>query len=218
MGASSSSSSSLVLPTPFPYRPPSLPTHLPPLSYVCQLLNSADHVPTGEDIGRFLESISNKITSQIRGKPCVSLEHMRKAVYHICSGLLFKQDFRLSRHESRRLDTLLDTLAKEGKLTTGKWRSRQRIGFALLQKMGQAWFTRHLTYGCLSWDVAISKFLPLVLMSSTVSRVGDIGRSSYYTGSEYLRWEHIELVLEGDEPRIKNMVAKITIEYEKGSK
>lgn len=143
---------------------------------------------------------------------------MRKAVHHIYNGLVFKQDFSLSRHESRRLDTLIDALAKEGKLTTGKWRPRQRVGFFLLQKMGQAWFTKHLTYGCLSWDVVISKFLPLVLMHSTVTRVGDIGRSSYYTGREYLRWEHIELVLEGDEPEIKNMVAKITIEYEKGSK
>ncbi|KAL2274702.1 hypothetical protein FJTKL_02989 [Diaporthe vaccinii] len=178
---------------------------------------SVDHVPTGEDIARFLESISNKITSQIPGKSGVSVEHMRRAVYYIHGGLVFKQDFRLTRHESRRLDTLIDTLAKEGKLTTGKWRPRQRVGFVLLQKMGQAWFRKHLTYGCLSWDVVISKFLPLVLMSSTVSRVGDIGRSSYYTGCEYLRWEHIVLILEGDEPEIKNMVAKITIEYEKGS-
>lgn len=60
--------------------------------------------------------------------------------------------------------------------------------------------------------------LPILLMSSTVSRVGEVGRTIGYAGDEYMRWEHIELVLEGDEPKLGNMVAKITIVYQKGEK
>ncbi|KAL2283132.1 hypothetical protein FJTKL_10229 [Diaporthe vaccinii] len=117
-----------------------------------------------------------------------------------------------------RIDTVLDALAKEGRLTTGKWRKRQRIGFALLCRICQAWFTRHLAFGCVSWDLPISKILPLVLMAATATRAGDITRANGYTGPEYLRWEHVELVLESDKPDINQMVAHITIAYEKGSK
>lgn len=84
--------------------------------------------------------------------------------------------------------------------------------------MGQAWFSKNLIYGCRSWDIVISRMLPILLMHSTVSRVGEVGRTGGYTGDQYMRWEHIELVLEGNEPKIENMVAKITIAYQKGEK
>lgn len=99
--------------------------------------NSTDHVPTGDDIARFLESISDKLQPAFLDKPAISLHVFRKAVIDICDGLTFKHEFQLSRHEGKRIDTLLDALVREGKLTTGTWRRRERVGFFLV-RLGSA--------------------------------------------------------------------------------
>lgn len=52
-------------------------------------------------------------------------------------------------------------------------------------------------HGCTSWDVMIAKCLPAVLIASLGARSGDVARSDMYTGSEYMRWHHIELSSEG---------------------
>lgn len=189
-----------------------------------EILDSVHYVPTGNDIARFLETIFTNMSSSCRDKPSISLSTMRNAALLLFSALGFKYNFKPTRQESSRIDTLLDTLVKEGKLTTGLWRKCQHIGIALVRLMGQAWFTSCLTHGCRSWDVAISRFLAISLMACTAGRAGDIARSRLYTGSECLRWEHIELVLPGDgrddgrPPTIQDMTAKITLVYEKGFK
>ncbi|KAK7711430.1 hypothetical protein SLS64_005454 [Diaporthe eres] len=184
---------------------------------------SPEQVPSGDDIARFVESIASKVVPRALGgnKPVPNLGNIQNGVRALCSGLIFKFNFSLSRQECRRLDTLLDSLVKEGKLIKGRWRKRERVGFYILRILGQAWFTKSLTEGCLSWDIIISRFLSVSLVAATASRAGDITRSQGYTGPQYVRWEHIELVLVGehdDEPRIEDMVAQITIAYEKGSK
>jgi hypothetical protein len=192
-------------------------------------LGSVHYVPTGNDIARFVETICGKMTPAYREKPNVSLMTMHQAVLNLYSALEFKYNLKPTRQECRRIDTLLDTLAKEGKLTRGRWRARQRIGVVLLRLMGQAWFTKCLTHGCRSWDVAISRFLAISLMTATAGRAGDIARSNHYTGLECLRWEHIELILldsrdkdDGQQqpkpPMVQDLTARITIAYEKGYK
>jgi hypothetical protein len=181
-------------------------------------LDSVQYKPTGDDIARFIETITPKMITVFQGKPGPNLSTLRNTIWNVASGLSFKHNFTLTRQEARRIDTVLDALVKEGKVTTGTWRTRQRIGLLLLCTIGEAWFTRSLTSGCLSWDPIISRFLSISLMAATACRAGDITRSRGYRGVEYLHWEHIDLVLDSDTPDIDRMVARITLAFEKGSK
>lgn len=157
-------------------------------------------------------------------KAVVSQKTMRDAVLKLLAALEFKHNLKPTRQECRRIDTVLDTLAKEGKLTTGFWKKRQHAGIVVVRLMGQAWFTNCLTHGCRSWDVAISRFLAISLMTCTAGRAGDIVRTRLYKGAECLRWEHIQLILldggrdNGQPPAIQDLTARITLEYEKGHK
>ena len=140
------------------------------------------------------------------------------AIRVITSSLIFQHNYQLTPQEGRRIDTLIDALVKEGKLTTGKWRKRVRVGFYLVQRMAIAWFTQHLTHGCRSWDLVISKFLSISLMTSLHARAGDVIRTGRYTGMECLCWKDIELRLEGNEPKVEGFVAQVTLRFEKGFK
>lgn len=188
--------------------------HADPPCLLC--LDSVHYVPTGDNIARFIETISAKCIPSYRDKPAVSLTSIRNAVLNVYARLQFKHKLlNFSRHNFKRIDTVLDRLVKEGKLTPGRWRKRQRAGVALVRLLGQAWFTDCLTHGCRSWDVTISRFLSISLMAATAGRAGDIVRSKGYTGLEYLRWEHVELVLgghdDGQSPTIQGMTASITM-------
>jgi hypothetical protein len=76
---------------------------------------------------------------------------MQGAIQCLISALDFKYlDFKLTRHDARRLDTLLDNLAKQGKLLRGKWRKGVFLGTVLFEKMARAWLHCSLNEGCLS--------------------------------------------------------------------
>ena len=55
-----------------------------------------------------------------------------------------------------------------------------------------------LEAGCHSWDIVVDKVTSLILRQSLDCRSGEIGRSSLYTGSEFLAWKPITITL--DEP------------------
>lgn len=179
---------------------------------------------TGDDIARFIECICSKIVPHsLGGKKLIpNLSTLQNSIWALSSALVFKLDFRLTRRDAVRIDTVLDALVKEGKLLKGRWRKRERVGFHLLRTIGRAWFTRPLTHGCESWDVIISRFLAISLQAATASRAGDITRSLHYKGLEYMRWEHIQMELEGvgygEEPGVQHMTARLEIAYEKGDK
>lgn len=60
--------------------------------------------------------------------------------------------------------------------------------------------------------------MSVVLVTSLGYRVGDVARSQLYTGIEYMRYEHVDLIVEGNVPKWENLRAQICIEYEKGKK
>ena len=59
--------------------------------------------------------------------------------------------------------------------------------------------------------------MSIVLVASLGARSGDVARSKLYTGTEFIKWKHIHLHLEGS-PRWENHAARVTIEFTKGHK
>jgi hypothetical protein len=125
--------------------------------------------------------------------------------------------FKLSRHESIRIDTVLDTLSKEKKVLRGKWRKSQWLGANLLEKVSRAWLRAALDKGCLSWDVQLHKLLSIVLLSALACRSGEVSLSRGYA-DEYMRWSHIKLKLAADGNTVDNLEADVTLSFEKGKK
>jgi hypothetical protein len=170
-----------------------------------------------ETLIRFIETMVGHIKVLARNKPAPQLKTMRRGLENLIEGLTFKyKDFKITGHDARRIDTVLDALAKENKLLRGKWKKSEWIGVLLVEKMVRAYFQASLDQGCKSWDVQLSKILSLVLVSACCCRAGEVSLSRDYT-TEFMKWEHITLKLEGG-ATIDHLEATIEICYEKSKK
>lgn len=89
-----------------------------------------------------------------------------------------------------------------------------------MPRMTLGFLDHHTQDGTLRWDIIVAKVVSVVLVASLESRAGDVVRSRRWYGDEYLRWKHIELVLEHNDSKLSfiNLRAKVTLEYTKGSK
>ncbi len=87
----------------------------------------------------------------------------------------------------------------------------------VLNRIVGAYLSDAINAGTSSWDITIQKILLVVLMQSTDCRVGEITKSSKYTGSEFLAWKHIILALDGP-PTMESVRCQIDIVFLKGHK
>lgn len=71
--------------------------------------------------------------------------------------------------------------------------------------MSRCRLLHHHKHGTWAWDVTLSRLMSMALVMSLGCRAGDVGRSNLYKGIEFLRYEHIELMLEGDELKFENL-------------
>jgi hypothetical protein len=174
--------------------------------------------PTGELLCRFLAHIIERLRSNILGKPAYSKNSLMNGLYKLTKRLTFEYpDFRLTPHAASRIEALIDSLTKADKLTVGKWRKSQWVGFLTLRAIINAYVSEALLNGAHSWDVRISRWLSLLLQSSADSRAGEVVRTNGYKGREFMAWEDVEIKLVGGTGFV-NLQAQVTLFWEKGSK
>lgn len=71
-------------------------------------------------ICRFTYHIVERISTRIVGKPAIGKAYLAKGLKLLVQRLVFLHaDFQLTAHDTMRLSTIVDKLAKEGKLTIG---------------------------------------------------------------------------------------------------
>lgn len=126
--------------------------------------------------------------------------------------------FKPGKHDALVLKVWLDNAVKAGRLLRGTWQARTWIGFTTLSRIVRAYVDRAITKGTLSWDLIIARCLSITLVASLGVRAGDLARSRFYAGQEYLQYRHLHLYLDGNEPRFENLRLEITLEYIKGHK
>ena len=166
---------------------------------------------------RFIETIVGHIKVVIQGKPSPQLKTLQRGLENLTAALVFKYPkFSLSKQQSRRIETVLDTLANETKLLRGKWSKTQWLGVALFEKWLALGFRLLLIKCCLSWDVQLSKPLSISLVVALCFGVGEACLSRGYT-EEFLRWEHVQLKLCGGST-LDHLEATIEICFEKAKK
>ncbi|RYN21317.1 hypothetical protein AA0112_g10335 [Alternaria arborescens] len=177
---------------------------------------------TGDDLIRFMDVIIPKMVV-VEGKPGPNRNTIISATKLIMAYGHFKwseQDgFRMTAHDTSRFRSFLDKATRDGRLTTGKWKKRTWIGYAVLSRLVRAYLTHGIEQGTSNWDVTMARCLSVVLVSSLGARCGDVGLAAGYKGKAYyMQWRHIELFLEGDVPLFSALRVRITLEFEKGNK
>jgi hypothetical protein len=103
------------------------------------------------------------------------------------------------------------------------------LTFMTMSRISTAWLKHHRQNRTVSWDFALYKLMSIVLIISLVCRGDvvlitslacrgdDVARSRSYSGTEYLQYHHLHLVLE-DEVSLLNLRAQVTLEYPKDYK
>lgn len=128
------------------------------------------------------------MTPRSKDKPVPSLAALHFGIEILVAALVFYYaDFSPQWTDCwvARYKSLLRSLARDGKLTTGIWRAKQWIGIVFVRKMGKAWLLHALTYGRFDWDSTITRLLSVALQSAVNRRVGEIVRSHGYANNEY---------------------------------
>ncbi|KAK9239336.1 hypothetical protein V1525DRAFT_417743 [Lipomyces kononenkoae] len=174
------------------------------------LRQSLDEPFNGDDVLRFFDSIISKITPGCKGKPVPNADLVLSGFRVISSYGTFtypkSSEYELTQYDGSRLRTWLDDSVKAGRLTKGVWNQRVWLNFMTVSRMARAWLDHH------------HELLSIVLITSLGCRVGDAARSHLYTGTEYIQYKHVELMVDGEEPKLENLRARITLEFRKGSK
>ncbi|KAK7894558.1 hypothetical protein LTR67_006319 [Exophiala xenobiotica] len=111
-------------------------------------------------------------------------------------------------------------MVKEQRLWRGIYRKRQFVTLFVLRKLTIAWFTTALRQGTLGFDVSLGRVLPLILMMAIDCRVCDIVAcdTQHAKAGMYMRHEDIYLTLDDEGDEVSNVVADVTMKYEKGKK
>ena len=176
--------------------------------------------PTGEDLQRFVLQIPDIV--QPRGEvhgDVISNSTFQQAIYQLVQYCTFTHaDFNLSAHDRTRMFALTQGLQNQGLITRcGKRRERQWISITVMGAMITGLFHDALLCGVLNWDLVIYRAFSLLLTSCGGSRVGDVARSSCYTGKEYLRFEHVKIQLFEDD-NVESISMFVEYAYNKGKK
>ncbi|KAK5371143.1 hypothetical protein LTR20_007250 [Exophiala xenobiotica] len=177
--------------------------------------------PSAENICRFMDETLQETTPKGRGKPIPSQSLFVTGTYLLNRHLTAKHpDWRGGGHIALTTTSWLNKMVKEQRLWRGIYRKRQFVTLFVLRKLTIAWFTTALRQGTLGFDVSLGRVLPLILMMAIDCRVGDIVAcdTQHAKAGMYTRHEDIYLTLDDEGDEVSNVVADVTMKYEKGKK
>ncbi|KAH7393383.1 hypothetical protein BKA64DRAFT_755535 [Cadophora sp. MPI-SDFR-AT-0126] len=180
--------------------------------------------PRMRDVERFLE----RAAAHTKGRSPDGLQrpsadwfrHLIRSVLTNCT--FYFADFKFTKHDRIRLNSLTNTLIKTDVLSTDATKERQWVGVLVVRLIA----TRFIHYainegGVRNWDVAWSKIASLVLQSALASRCGDILRAAKYGNHYCLEWKHINIRFSakpGAGTSFADLVMVIDLQFEKHDK
>ena len=189
------------------------------------MYHSKNTCPTGEQIFRYIDTMTRHVKPGVAGKHAPSLTVIQGIWFRLIKLLNFRYRDLAANYGSTdvtRINVHLDQLVKRDLLVKGKWFKKQWLGFTMIQQMAQNWLECSLADGCLSWDRVLLKLLSIILQSALTARSGDIARSKRYTGLQCLCYQDIELTLppqtEGGKLSVNQLSGKFTLRFRKSRK
>ncbi|KAK5703447.1 hypothetical protein LTR17_022089 [Elasticomyces elasticus] len=191
------------------------------------LMKQLDQPFSSDDLIRFLSSVITPGVLRIaKGKPGPNDTLLYRGIQILkqYGDFTWGDRFKMTKQDLLRIKVFVHDQVRNGKVTSGLAKKKTWIGFVTLSRMVRAYLTNAIEKGTLSWDITISRCLGVTLVAALGCRAGDVARSGYYKGLEYLRYEHIELTLVDLDPSVEstptiaNVQAIFTLLYTKGKK
>ncbi|KAL8881632.1 MAG: hypothetical protein Q9198_001197 [Flavoplaca austrocitrina] len=180
-----------------------------------------NQVCSGDDILRFIDTIIDHMRPNIIGKSAVSEKTVTSGIMALVKYGQFRwEDFKWTAYSQSRMTSWLDQCVKSQRLLRGRWSERVFVGQVMIARICKSWVQHALDRGVSSWDLHIAALLNLTLLSACTARPGDIGQSYGYQGTEFVKWEDVELLVDKD-PDVEcgyRIQGRITLKYEKGKK
>jgi hypothetical protein len=180
-------------------------------------LSSAEVLPTGVEIERFLTSVISKVKPI--GSEIPSLSWIKVGFRRILLSLIFKYpNFTLSPHERSRMKSVFQQFLKDGLVTRQPRREAQWVGAFLVRRLVVGLLRQALDEGTTNWDKTIQKVLSMVLIAALSCRSGDIMKTQSETHPRpFLCYDDITIKLV-DGVGLENLVATVVIRNEKAKK
>lgn len=108
-------------------------------------LKISDVCPNGGHLDRFVDTMVHNMQTRIPGKPAISRNTIIVGLKYLDMELTEEYEkFQITKHDTRRLDSLMNRFVAEGKLIKGRWEQKAFIGVATLRLMTIAWLQGRL--------------------------------------------------------------------------
>lgn len=129
-------------------------------------------------------------------------------------------DWELTSRDAVRIDSVIQQLLNDNRITKDPIRERQWIQSQIITKLATAAFTEALQRGTKDWDATLADVFSLTLQAAMASRSGDFKRSSGWDADKCLKWQDLELVATGGHGNNEQLVfrMKVTLYNRKGFK
>ena len=168
-----------------------------------------------------MDEVLCHITPVGQGKYAVSVCTFLGGINAIKSHLHFtSDDWRFDINTRDELQKWILRCVEQGRLIDGIWRESLFVTLHTLRKLTVGWFKYVLGFGSRGFDLDPVKVLPLAMMVAVDCRVGDCVSSDCdcTINGKSMRLEDIQLALGGESEDVTNVVADVTLKYEKGQK
>lgn len=134
------------------------------------------------------------------------------------AAAFYYSDFKLTKHDSMRIEALVQSLVLDGKLTTDVKREKQWMGSVVVAKMVEAAYQDALDNGVLCWDRSLAKTQSLVLVAALGCRVGDVSWTRHDRHDlPYLTYGDLDMKLVGGS-EVQHLVMLMRMRNDKGKK
>ncbi|KAA1086444.1 hypothetical protein PGTUg99_016079 [Puccinia graminis f. sp. tritici] len=190
-------------------------------SYLSETLHYKEgKVPNDDAIIRFFASAPDFIENRRRNEEsaAVTYGHFEQGLKHILNALTFRHsEFKATSHFKKRIYSLFNELANDGRLSRNPTRDKQRVGIHQMADLNKALFQQALRDN-LSWDVTIQRLTTLAFQTAFACRAGDIAKSPQWDGTHVLKWKDIDIRYSSEEFIGAVLVGFFTLTQCKGEK
>jgi hypothetical protein len=136
----------------------------------------------------------------------------------IKASTFYYPDFRLTNHDSSRIDSMFQTLLLQKKVTEEIKTDQKWVGAFVVSKLIRRMYERALDSGVSNWDVTLAKIQSILLVAALACRVGDINEGMRDRHENpFLMYEDLTVKLVGGDD-IQNMVMMVRMRNNKGQK
>jgi hypothetical protein len=166
---------------------------------------------------RFVSRIADHLVPI--GGNVLSSRTIKVGISSLIKGAIFYYpDFKTTAHDGQRLDSLIQSLILDGKLTNDLKRERRWIGSYTVSEMIHAVYQDALRRGTIDWNITLVKIQSIVLHTALGCRTGDVSASRLDRHAlPFLTYQDITMKLVGGNT-IEHLTMMVRVRNEKGRK